>query len=136
LAQQKALDATFRPEFRNRLDAIVPFSHLSRDVMPKVVDKSIFALEQLVNDKGYHLQLTHAARSWLAEKGYDRKMGARPLDRVIEQYVKRPLADVILFDDLSKSTELRVDVDASGEQLVVISSATSTSKMKNLAGVS
>ncbi|MBP7900371.1 MAG: AAA family ATPase, partial [Gammaproteobacteria bacterium] len=77
---QKALDNTFKPEFRNRLDAIIPFSPLSAEVMPKVVDKAIFTLEALVSSKGYQLQLSNQARGWLARKGYDAKMGARPLD--------------------------------------------------------
>ncbi len=116
---QKALDNTFKPEFRNRLDAIIPFSPLSAEVMPKVVDKAIFALEALVANKGYQLQLSHEARSWLARKGYDVKMGARPLDRVIETELKRPLADAILFGDLAKGACLTVEVNEASEALVI-----------------
>lgn len=116
---QKALDNTFKPEFRNRLDAIIPFSPLSADIMPKVVDKAIFALEALVSAKGYQLQLTDAARAWLANKGYDVKMGARPLDRVIETELKRPLADVILFGDLAKGSCLTVEVNDDGSALLI-----------------
>ncbi len=116
---QKALDNTFKPEFRNRLDAIIPFSPLSADIMPKVVDKAIFALEALVAAKGYQLQLTDAARAWLANKGYDVKMGARPLDRVIETELKRPLADVILFGDLAKGSCLTVEVNEDGSALLI-----------------
>lgn len=116
---QKALDNTFKPEFRNRLDAIIPFSPLSAEVMPKVVDKAIFALEALVANKGYQLQLSHEARSWLARKGYDVKMGARPLDRVIETELKRPLADVILFGDLAKGACLTVEVKQASDALVI-----------------
>lgn len=118
-AQQKALDMTFKPEFRNRLDAVVPFVQLSPSIMPKVVDKSIFALEAMVTAKGYSLQLTQAARDWLALRGFDVKMGARPLERVIEQYVKRPLADQILFSSLNKGDSLLVDVSADQSELVV-----------------
>ncbi len=119
---QKALDNTFKPEFRNRLDAIIPFSSLSAEVMPKVVDKAIFALEALVSAKGYQLQLTSEARNWLAVKGYDAKMGARPLDRVIETEVKRPLADAILFGDLVKGACLTVSVSQDEQHLKVESS--------------
>jgi ATP-dependent Clp protease ATP-binding subunit ClpA len=105
---QKALDNTFKPEFRNRLDAVVPFAALSREVMPKVVDKAIFALEALLTVKGFYLNLSQEARDWLCDKGFDAKMGARPLDRVIETHLKRPLADAILFDDLAKGAELFV----------------------------
>lgn len=116
---QKALDNTFKPEFRNRLDAIIPFSPLSAEVMPKVVDKAIFALEALVANKGYQLQISHEARSWLARKGYDVKMGARPLDRVIETELKRPLADAILFGDLAKGACLTVEVNEASDALVI-----------------
>lgn len=116
---QKALDTTFKPEFRNRLDAVIPFAPLSSDVMPKVVDKAIFALEALVAAKGYQLQLTHEARNWLAVKGYDAKMGARPLDRVIETELKRVLADVILFDDFAKGSCLSVSLDEASTKLIV-----------------
>lgn len=116
---QKALDNTFKPEFRNRLDAIIPFSPLSAEVMPKVVDKAIFALEALVANKGYQLQISHEARSWLARKGYDVKMGARPLDRVIETELKRPLADAILFGDLAKGACLTVEVNEASDALII-----------------
>lgn len=116
---QKALDNTFKPEFRNRLDAIVPFAPLSSDVMPKVVDKAIFALEALVAAKGYQLQLTDEARQWLAFKGYDAKMGARPLDRVIETELKRALADAILFGDLVKGACLSVAVNDDKSGLII-----------------
>jgi ATP-dependent Clp protease ATP-binding subunit ClpA len=116
---QKALDNTFKPEFRNRLDAIIPFSSLSSNVMPKVVDKAIFALEALVTAKGYQLQLTEDARSWLAQKGYDTKMGARPLDRVIEAELKRPLADVILFGELAKGACLIVNTNREKSALLI-----------------
>lgn len=123
---QKALDNTFKPEFRNRLDAIIPFLPLSAQVMPKVVDKAIFALEALVSNKGYQLQLSHDARAWLARKGYDAKMGARPLDRVIETELKRLLADVILFGDLTKGACLIVNTNENETALVIHSERTST----------
>lgn len=116
---QKALDTTFKPEFRNRLDAVISFAQMSRETMPKVVDKAIFALEALLDQKHLHLQLTTVAREWLAEKGFDPKMGARPLERVIETYLKRPLADVILFGDVEKNSRLWADVNAEKDGLVI-----------------
>jgi ATP-dependent Clp protease ATP-binding subunit ClpA len=116
---KKALDQTFKPEFRNRLDAVVPFSPMSREMMPKIVDKAIFALEALLDQKQLHLRLTQAARDWLADKGFDPKMGARPLERVIETHLKRPLADVILFGDLDKHSRLLADVSDSADELII-----------------
>ena len=116
---QKALDNTFKPEFRNRLDAVVPFAPLSRDIMPKVVDKALFALEALLEQKQLHLSLSQAARDWLCVKGFDAKMGARPLDRVIETHLKRPLADIILFGNLEKNADIYMDVSDDGDSLLV-----------------
>lgn len=116
---QKALDNTFKPEFRNRLDAVVPFAPLSREVMPKVVDKAIFALEALLTVKGFYINLSQAARDWLSDKGFDAKMGARPLDRAIETHLKRPLADAILFSDLAKGAELFVTPSSDNTTLSV-----------------
>jgi ATP-dependent Clp protease ATP-binding subunit ClpA len=118
-AAQKALDTTFKPEFRNRLDAIINFSALSQAIMPKVVDKAIFALESLIATKGFQLQLDQAARNWLAKKGFDSKMGARPLERVIETYLKRPLADAILFGDMAKGCCIKVSVSDDQQSLNV-----------------
>jgi ATP-dependent Clp protease ATP-binding subunit ClpA len=129
---QKALDNTFKPEFRNRLDAVVSFAPLSRDIMPKVVDKAIFALETLVSAKALHLNLTQAARDWLADKGFDGKMGARPLDRAIETYLKRPLADAILFNDLTKDSVLQVDVSDDKQTLTVTYEASKALKKSTL----
>jgi ATP-dependent Clp protease ATP-binding subunit ClpA len=117
--QQKALDNTFKPEFRNRLDAVITFAQMSRDIMPKVVDKAIFALEALLEQKQLHLQLTQEARDWLAEKGFDPKMGARPLERVIETYLNRPLADVILFGEPDKHSRLLAKVNATQDGLFI-----------------
>lgn len=116
---QKALDNTFKPEFRNRLDAVVPFAPLSRLTMPKVVDKAIFALEALLESRGIHLHLSEQARQWLADKGYDPKMGARPLERLIEDALKRPLADAILFGNLDKHTQLIAEVNDQGDGLTI-----------------
>ncbi|MBR9813097.1 ATP-dependent Clp protease ATP-binding subunit ClpA [bacterium] len=90
----------FSPEFRNRLDAIVQFAPLSQDMIERVVDKFVMELELQLEAKRVALIITPEARSWLAVKGYDDKMGARPMARVIQDYIKRPLADALLFGDL------------------------------------
>lgn len=117
--QEKALAQTFKPEFRNRLDAIIPFEALTPEHMSKVVDKHLFALENLLEQKGYHLHVSTQARSWLAYKGYDPRMGARPLERLIEQTLKQPLAEYLLFANLSKGSSLSVDIHPQEDTLTV-----------------
>ncbi|MEM7679687.1 MAG: ATP-dependent Clp protease ATP-binding subunit ClpA [Pseudomonadota bacterium] len=99
-ADNEAITKTFAPEFRNRLDAIVPFQNLSPTTVEKVVDKFIIQLEAQLADKGVIIELSNPARKYLAEKGYDPAMGARPLARIIQEEVKRPLAEEILFGKL------------------------------------
>ncbi len=106
----EALKKVFSPEFRNRLDAIVQFGRLPLDVVKTVVDKFIVELQTQVDDKGVQIQLTDEARDWLAEEGYDENMGARPMARVIDEKIKKPLADHLLFGDLSAGGKLLVDV--------------------------
>jgi ATP-dependent Clp protease ATP-binding subunit ClpA len=106
----EAIKRTFTPEFRNRLDAIVPFGHLSGDIVGQVVDKFIMKLEQQLADKGVTFILSPAARTWLAQKGYDRAMGARPLARVIDNEIKKPLTDEILFGKLADGGEVQIDL--------------------------
>lgn len=97
----KAIEKLFTPEFRNRLDAIVQFKPLSREIIGQVVDKFIFELESQLAEREVTLQLTPQAREWLAERGYDPQMGARPMARVIQEYVKKPLAEDLLFGRLT-----------------------------------
>src|SRR5690606_7863428 len=85
------LKKLFKPEFRNRLDAVVQFKSLTQDSMESVVNKFIYALEQSLLAKKVSLKLSAAARSWLAEKGYDPKMGARPMERLVQEKIKQPL---------------------------------------------
>ena len=87
----------FTPEFRNRLDNIIWFDHLSTDVIHQVVDKFIVELQVQLDQKGVSLEVSQEARNWLAEKGYDRAMGARPMARVIQDNLKKPLANELLF---------------------------------------
>jgi len=110
-----ALERMFSPEFRNRLDAVVKFEPLTPEVMGHVVDKFVAQVEARLAEKGIRLELTDAARLWLAEKGYDPDFGARPLDRVIQTELEDPLADEVLFGDLEKGGTVTVDRD--GERL-------------------
>lgn len=107
----EAIEKLFTPEFRNRLDAIVPFANLPQDVVAKVVDKFIMELEGQLADRAVEFQLTPAARKWLAEKGYDRLYGARPLGRVIQDHIKKPLADELLFGKLISGGLVKVKVE-------------------------
>ena len=100
-ADTEAIEKMFSPEFRNRLDAVVPFNRLSEEVVLRVVDKFILKLEDQLADKGVTFSLTPDAKKWLARKGYDKSMGARPLTRVIDEHIKKPLADEILFGKLA-----------------------------------
>src|SRR3546814_12202819 len=104
---EEAINRLFTPEFRNRLDAIIAFANLSPEVVHRVVDKFIMQLEEQLADRNVTIELTEAARDWLAEKGYDRSFGARPLGRVIQEHVKKPLAEELLFGKL-RSEERRV----------------------------
>ncbi|WP_051609746.1 ATP-dependent Clp protease ATP-binding subunit ClpA [Terasakiella pusilla] len=108
---KEAIEKLFSPEFRNRLDAIVPFANLEQDVVGKVVDKFIMELEGQLADRGVEFQLTPAARKWLAKKGYDKNYGARPLGRVIQEYIKKPLAEELLFGKLISGGLVKVKVD-------------------------
>ena len=97
-----ALERVFSPEFRNRLDAIVTFAALSFDVMETIVEKFILQLEAQLKERRIAFELTPDARGWLARKGYDPVFGARPLARVIQQHVRDPLTDEILFGRLEQ----------------------------------
>ncbi|OWY17023.1 ATP-dependent Clp protease ATP-binding subunit ClpA [Thioclava sp. JM3] len=105
-----AIERTFTPEFRNRLDAVVSFAPLPREVILQVVDKFVLQLEAQLIDRNVHIELTPAAANWLAEKGYDDKMGARPLGRVIQEHIKKPLAEELLFGKLTKGGVAKVSI--------------------------
>src|SRR4029453_17479318 len=94
---EEAITRLFTPEFRNRLDAIIPFANLTPEIIAKVVEKFVFQLEAQLGDRNITIELTPEANAWLAERGYDDKFGARPLARVIQEHVKKPLAGEILF---------------------------------------
>jgi ATP-dependent Clp protease ATP-binding subunit ClpA len=106
----EAITKLFTPEFRNRLDAIIPFSSLPMSVVHKVVQKFVMQLESQLAERHVTFELTEEATKWLSEKGYDDKMGARPLARVIQENIKKPLAEEILFGKLKKGGIVRVTV--------------------------
>ncbi|WP_412178955.1 ATP-dependent Clp protease ATP-binding subunit ClpA [Rhizobium sp. TRM95796] len=106
----EAINKLFTPEFRNRLDAIIPFAPLPMTVVHKVVQKFVLQLETQLAERNVTFELTQEATDWLAEKGYDEKMGARPLGRVIQENIKKPLAEEILFGKLKKGGVVRVSI--------------------------
>ncbi len=105
-----AIERTFTPEFRNRLDAIISFGALPKPVIMQVVEKFVLQLEAQLIDRNVHIELTPGAAEWLADKGYDEKMGARPLGRVIQEHIKKPLAEELLFGKLVKGGIVKVGV--------------------------
>jgi ATP-dependent Clp protease ATP-binding subunit ClpA len=109
----EAINRMFTPEFRNRLDATITFSGLPPEIIMKVVEKFVFQLEAQLADRGVTIELSEEAAKWLAETGYDEKFGARPLARVIQEHIKKPLADELLFGKLEHGGTVRVLV--SGE---------------------
>ena len=104
------LEKIFSPEFRNRLDSVIEFSALDRYSINRVIDKLIIELEQKLEKDQITINLNKKAKSWIAEKGYDNKMGARPLSRIINKYIKKPLANELLFDRLKKGGTVEVSV--------------------------
>ncbi len=106
----EALNKLFSPEFRNRLDGIIPFASLSRDVVCHVVDKFLMELQVQLDEKHVLLHVDDEVKVYLAEKGYDDKMGARPMARLIQEELKKPLAEEILFGDLSKGGEVNINL--------------------------
>ena len=116
-----AIEKTFTPEFRNRLDAIVPFAPLGRAEILKVVDKNLKELEGLLATKDVVLEVSKEARQWLADKGYDPAFGARPMARLVEEQLKKPLADLILFGRLQKGGTAKAE--RMGEALAITAKA-------------
>jgi len=105
-----AIERTFTPEFRNRLDAVINFAPLGKEIIMQVVEKFVLQLEAQLMDRNVHIELSPEAAAWLGEKGYDDKMGARPLARVIQEHLKKPLAEELLFGKLVKGGLVKVTV--------------------------
>jgi ATP-dependent Clp protease ATP-binding subunit ClpA len=114
---EEAIKKLFTPEFRNRLDAIIPFAPLSRATIDKVVEKFVLELETQLADRDVTFDLTPEATRWLGQKGYDDAFGARPLARVIQDNIKKPLADEILFGKLKDGGTVRVLLDREADKL-------------------
>ena len=106
----EAINRLFTPEFRNRLDAVITFSHLPQDVIKKVVEKFVLQLEAQLADRAVSIELTPEAADWLVERGYDESMGARPMARLIQEHIKKPLSDELLFGKLRTGGHVRVIV--------------------------
>ena len=112
---EEAINKLFTPEFRNRLDAIIPFGSLPKEVVYEVVRKFVIQLEAQLSERGVTFELTDEAIEWLANKGYDERMGARPLSRVIQEHIKKPLADEVLFGKLKSGGIVKVSVEHTEE---------------------
>ncbi len=113
----EAINRTFTPEFRNRLDAVIQFQQLDERIIFNVVDKFLVELQVQLDPKGVMLEVSDTARGWLANKGYDRQMGARPMARVIQEHLKKPLADQILFGGLNDGGHVKVSLDEKSDEL-------------------
>ena len=107
---EEAIKRTFTPEFRNRLDAIIPFANLTPETVGRVVEKFVLQLEAQLADRHVTIEISSAAKEWLAEKGYDRLYGARPLGRVIQEHIKKPLAEELLFGKLVKGGVVKISL--------------------------
>ncbi|WP_304667174.1 ATP-dependent Clp protease ATP-binding subunit ClpA [Neisseria bergeri] len=117
--EMQAINKLFTPEFRNRLDAIIPFAPLSEPIIVKVVDKFLLQLEHQLLDKKVEAEFTPVLRKYLAQKGFDPQMGARPMHRLIQEKIRKPLADELLFGKLSDGGFVRIDWDAAKEEAVL-----------------
>ncbi len=115
----EVINRTFTPEFRNRLDAVIQFKQLDERVIFNVVDKFLVELQAQLDSKSVLLDVGDTARGWLASKGYDQTMGARPMARVIQEHLKKPLAELILFGDLDDGGVVSVSLDESKDELVL-----------------
>ncbi|WP_428390636.1 ATP-dependent Clp protease ATP-binding subunit ClpA [Lichenicoccus sp.] len=107
---EEAIKRMFTPEFRNRLDAIIAFAGLTPEIVAQVVEKFVLQLEAQLADRNVTIELSSAAKEWLAERGYDRLYGARPLARVIQEHIKKPLAEELLFGQLVKGGSVKVSL--------------------------
>jgi ATP-dependent Clp protease ATP-binding subunit ClpA len=121
----EAINRLFTPEFRNRLDAVIPFANLSPEVVSRVVHKFVMQLETQLGDRDVTIELSDEARAWLARKGYDHNFGARPLSRVIQEYIKKPLAEELLFGRLAKGGTVRIGLGPDNSLTFDIASAAS-----------
>jgi ATP-dependent Clp protease ATP-binding subunit ClpA len=122
-----AIERTFTPEFRNRLDAVISFAPLPKSVIMQVVEKFVLQLEAQLMDRNVTIDLSPEAAAWLADKGYDDKMGARPLARVIQEHIKKPLAEELLFGKLTKGGVVQVHVH--DDKIVLVTEGPETKRL-------
>jgi ATP-dependent Clp protease ATP-binding subunit ClpA len=127
----EAIKKMFTPEFRNRLDAVVQFDALDKSSILRVVDKLVLELEAQLEDHDVTLELESEARQWIADRGYDPKMGARPMARVIQEHIKRPLAEVLLFGELADGGDVLIELDEDANELRLIPTP-NTKKLQHL----
>src|SRR5688500_2929529 len=122
----EAIKRLFSPEFRNRIDAIIQFAPLDMPVIERVVDKLLVEIEAQLEKKGVSILLDDAARRWLAQRGYDPKMGARPMARLMQEQIKRPLAEELLFGKLAAGGTVKIGVSSDGKELTLTTLPTET----------
>jgi ATP-dependent Clp protease ATP-binding subunit ClpA len=132
-ASDEAVKRMFSPEFRNRLDAIVPFGYLPPEVVARVVDKFILQLELQLADRNVHIELDEDARKWLTERGYDRLYGARPMGRLVQEKIKQPLAEELLFGKLAHGGEVKVRIKDHAPSFEIIPAPPKAAKKKKAA---
>ncbi|MGZ8337336.1 MAG: AAA family ATPase, partial [Allosphingosinicella sp.] len=133
-ASDEAVKRMFSPEFRNRLDAIVPFGYLSTEVVARVVDKFVLQLELQLADRNVHIELDEEARKWLTERGYDRLYGARPMGRLVQEKIKQPLAEELLFGKLVHGGEVKVRIKDNAPSFEIIPAPPKAPKKKKPVG--
>lgn len=127
---EEAIKKLFTPEFRNRLDAVIPFAGLSEEIIARVVEKFVLQLEVQLADRNVTIELSKAANKWLGERGFDENFGARPLSRIIQEHVKKPLAEELLFGKLKRGGVVHVDVKDDALSFAVEAAAPPPSKKK------
>jgi ATP-dependent Clp protease ATP-binding subunit ClpA len=128
--QEDAVKKMFTPEFRNRLDAIVPFGYLPPAVVSRVVDKFILQLELQLADRNVHIDLDEEAREWLTARGYDKLYGARPMGRLVQEKIKQPLAEELLFGKLVNGGEVKIRIRDNAPSFEITPAAPKAPKAK------
>jgi len=131
---EEAIKRMFTPEFRNRLDAIVPFGYLPPEVVSRVVDKFILQLELQLADRNVHIHLDDEARAWLTVRGYDKLYGARPMGRLVQEKIKQPLAEELLFGKLVHGGEVKVRIKDNAPVFEITSAPPKPGKGKKKGG--
>ena len=126
----EAINRMFAPEFRNRLDAVVTFAHLTPEIIAQVVDKFVLQLEAQLSDRDITIEMSEDASKWLIEHGYDQQMGARPMARLIQETIKKPLADEVLFGRLKAGGHVRVVIVKDEDGADKLASSISTGRSR------